>query len=170
LIITLCDGYDKRLLDKTDVWLLFAKTDQLVPLAFSDYGTLSAEVRVARDRALAKLTDYLEKQTADAYRIIDSYLKTNAKVKKLEGVFSKLRASPRTSKPELDGVNKDLTRFRKENDEQSEAVLHHCQQMRACLRENNPKEFDEAALQQFAESKGQISATGLAELHTWLRI
>jgi hypothetical protein len=97
VIITLRDRYDERLLDKTDVWLLFTKTDQLIPLAFSDYGTLSAEVRVARDRALAKLTDYLEKQTVDAYRIIDSCLQTNVKVKKLEGVFSKLRASPRTT-------------------------------------------------------------------------
>jgi hypothetical protein len=174
LIILLSDGYDKRVVVRGDDWIIFAKTDHLVPRTLTDDGTLLNAAHLHYEKAIGSLTSYLEKQSKEAYEILGLYVDAIANIEALgkesEAILDQLKKLSYDTKEynsvdaENGRVYKAYQSALKKEIELRPGARDHCKSIRL----PRAAELDKAELKRFASTTGDISNTGLAELYRFL--
>lgn len=177
LIILLADGYSKRHVVQGEDWIIFAKTERIIPELPDGRSALLNQAHVDYDAAVAMLSTYLLDQSKEAYITAREYalacdkasefLKRSAAM--LEEGKSLNYGTLQSKEFEVRGerFRKDWDAAGKEKDRLRIETLNHCRNIRSCLNAVET-DLDEKKVRDFAGSFGNISKTGLGELYTYL--
>ena len=160
----LADGYSKRHVVQGEDWIIFAKTERIIPELPDGRSALLNQAHVDYDAAVATLSTYLLDQSKEAYITAREYalacdkasefLKRSAAM--LEEGKSLNYGTLQSKEFEVRGerFRKDWDAAGKEKDRLRIETLNHCRNIRSCLNAVET-DLDEKKVRDFAGSFGQ---------------